>query len=201
MTIEAVIFDIGGVLELTPPTRWERKWAQLLDLCEQELHQRLRPLWRPGELGQSSLGDIERQTAAELDLDNEQLERLVADIWAEYLGTLNAQLVAYFKGLRPAYRTGILSNSLVGAREREEAAYGFASMCDVIIYSHEEGMAKPDPRFYELACARLMCDPSRAVFVDDKPSCVVGARAVGLYAIQHRENRTTIRTLDNLLGG
>ncbi|HEY1519004.1 MAG TPA: hypothetical protein VGF91_21415 [Solirubrobacteraceae bacterium] len=68
------------------------------------------------------------------------------DIWAEYLGTLNQHIADYFASLRPAYRTSILSNSLVGAREREQAAYGFEDMCDVVVYSHEIGLSKPDPR-------------------------------------------------------
>jgi quinol monooxygenase YgiN len=37
--------------------------------------------------------------------------------------------------------------SFVGAREKEQAAYGFAERCDRIIYSHEAGLAKPDPHF------------------------------------------------------
>jgi epoxide hydrolase-like predicted phosphatase len=196
---EAVIFDIGGVLELTPSTGWQRKWARSLGLREEDLRRRLTPLWRPGELGHSSLSEIERRTATELALNEGQLKRLTADIWAEYLGTLNTELASYFTALRPRYRTGILSNSLIGAREREQAAYGFENMCDVVVYSHEEGMAKPDHRIYELICARLTCDPARAIFVDDKPLCIAGARAAGLHAIQHRDNPTTIHALTGLL--
>lgn len=32
MPIEAVIFDIGGVLEVTPPTGWLERWASRLGL-------------------------------------------------------------------------------------------------------------------------------------------------------------------------
>ena len=60
-------------------------------------------------------------------------------------------------------------------------------------------MAKPDRRFYELACARLGCPPSRTVFVDDKQSCVDGARAAGLHAVRHHENAQTIAALQAIL--
>ncbi len=60
-------------------------------------------------------------------------------------GTANTDLIEYARRLRPRYRTGILSNSFVGAREREQAAYGFEDLVDEIIYSHECGMSKPDP--------------------------------------------------------
>jgi HAD superfamily hydrolase (TIGR01509 family) len=146
-----------------------------------------------------SLEAIEEQTARAFGLDREQLARLTADIWAEYLATLNGVLAGYFASLRPRFRTGILSNSLVGTREREQEAYGVGDMCDVIVYSHEEGLAKPDPRFYHLVCARLGCALQRAVFVDDKQSCVDGARAAGLHGIRFLNNEQAITALDALL--
>jgi epoxide hydrolase-like predicted phosphatase len=199
MAIDAVVFDIGGVLELTPATGWQRRWADEIGLRREDFERRLGPLWRPGELGHESLTAIEDQTAREFGLDRDQLARLTADIWAEYLGTLNGVLVEYFAALRPRFRTGILSNSLVGAREREHAVYGLADLCDVIVYSHEEGLAKPDPRFYELICARLACDPERTIFLDDKQSCLDGAEAAGLQAIRFLNNEQAIGALDFVL--
>ena len=55
----------------------------------------------------------------------------------------------------------ILSNSFVGAREREQAAYGFEDLVDEIIYSHECGMSKPDPGIHALACERLRVETRR----------------------------------------
>ena len=200
MAVDAVVFDIGGVLELTPATGWQRRWADELGLRREEFEDRLGPLWSPGALGHESLEAIELQTVDEFGLDGDQLARLTGDIWAEYLGTLNVGLAEYFAALRPRFRTGILSNSLVGAREREQAAYGFEDICDVIVYSHEEGLAKPDLRAYELVCARLGRDPQRTVFLDDKQSCVDGARAAGLHAIRFLSNEQAIAALDLLLG-
>ena len=100
------------------------------------------------------MADIEQQTAEQFGLDERQLQRLTADIWTEDLGALNGELARYFSVLRPRLRTGIISNSLVGAREREQGAYGFEDMCDLIVYSHEVGLAKPDPRIYQSGLRR-----------------------------------------------
>jgi len=51
------------------------------------------------------------------------LTKFTDDAWPEYLGALTDELADYFTRLRPAYKTGILSNSLVGAREREYEAH------------------------------------------------------------------------------
>jgi FMN phosphatase YigB (HAD superfamily) len=57
-------------------------------------------------------------------------------------------------------------------------------MCGVLVYSHEEGMSKPDPRFYRLICHRLGVAPHETIFLDDKLPCVHGARAIGTHAVQ-----------------
>jgi magnesium transporter len=190
--IEAAVFDIGGVLEVTPATGWQHRWAEELGLSGGDFERRLEALWQPGETGATSLADIEQQTAEQFGLDERQLQRLTAEIWTEYLGTLNGELARYFSALRPRLRTGIISNSLVGAREREQAAYGFEDMCDVIVYSHEVGLAKPDPRIYQLVCAQLGVTAENTIFVDDKEAFVAGARAVGMHAIQFVETYQTI---------
>jgi epoxide hydrolase-like predicted phosphatase len=197
--VRAVVFDIGGVLELTPRTGWERRWASELDVPLEAFEQRMRELWTPGQVGTGPLAAIEHQTAEAFGLHPAQLDRLTQDIWAEYLGTLNDELAVYFRTLRPRYRTGILSNSLVGAREREQAAYQLGDLCDVLVYSHEEGMAKPDPRFYRLICDRLKVRPDETVFLDDKDECVQAARAVGMHAVQFVATDRAVTELSRIL--
>lgn len=200
MPIEAVIFDIGGVLEVTPPTGWLERWAGAVALSPQELFARLEPIFEAGSVGAMTPEEVERATAVALGLDGAALKALMDDLWSEYLGTLNQTMAEYFTQLRLRYRTGILSNSFVGAREREQERYGFEDMCDVIVYSHEEGMLKPDPRFYLIACGRLNADPAGCVLLDDAQPNVDGARAVGMQAVKFVDNAQAVRELDALLG-
>ena len=92
-----------------------------------------------------------------------------------------------------------MSNSFVGAREREQAAYGFEDLVDEIIYSHECGMSKPDPRIYALACERLQADPAQVAFLDDSELCVAGARQAGIQAVLYQDNTQAIRDIGHLL--
>lgn len=193
--VTAVVFDIGGVLEMNPRTGWTERWEAHLQIEPGELERRLDHLWSAGSIGTTTLQQIERQTANALGLDQSALAALMNDAWTEYVGTLNQQLAEYFRRLRPRYRTGILSNSFVGAREREQAAYGFADMCDVVVYSHEIGYLKPDPRSYRLVCQLLGVPPEDAVFLDDVQDNVDGARAVGMRAIRFSSNGQAIADL------
>jgi HAD superfamily hydrolase (TIGR01509 family) len=186
VAIEAVLFDIGGVLEHTPRTGWEQRWATELGMSLEEFERRLAPVGRPGSIGEITLHGAERRIASVFGLDQPSLERFMDDLWEEYLGTLNEELTAYFASLRSGpvrYRTGIVSNSFVGAREREQALYGFEDLCDEIVYSHEVGCRKPDPRIYEIACERLGVSAARTVFLDDVQANVDGALAVGVEGI------------------
>jgi putative hydrolase of the HAD superfamily len=199
MAIRAVVFDIGGVLEITPRTGWNRRWEAALQLAPGDLDARLQDAWRGGSLGTMTEAAVEARVAAELGLDAAQLAAFMADLWAEYLGTLNGELAAYFAGLRPRYKTGILSNSFVGAREREHAQYGFGDLCDCIVYSHEEGMRKPQRAFYELACTRLGVQPHEMIFLDDVAEAVEAARAIGIHGIQFQDNAQAIAAIEACL--
>lgn len=116
----------------------------------------------------------------------------MAEMWEQYLGVANSELIEYARGLRPRYRTGILSNSFVEAREREQDAYGFEDLVDEIVYSHEVGMCKPDPRIYELTCMRLGVGPEEMVFLDDVVIVSMRlVRSVFIEVISGIMNRTT----------
>jgi putative hydrolase of the HAD superfamily len=200
MTIRAVVFDIGSVLEITPDLGVTRQWETRLGLPAGTVDERMHEAWVGGSIGTITLDDVHQALRDRLGLDERQLAAFMADLWREYLGTPNTELIEYLRRLRPRYRTGILSNSFVGAREREQQAYGFEDLVDEIVYSHESKMGKPDPRIYHLACARLGVCPEEAVFLDDHDPFVTAAREVGLHAVRYQDNAQAIADIEELLG-
>jgi HAD superfamily hydrolase (TIGR01509 family) len=57
---------------------------------------------------------------------------------------------------------------------------GVASLFDTVVTSAEAGAAKPDPRIFRVALARLGVEPARALHVGDGEADREGARAAGL---------------------
>jgi epoxide hydrolase-like predicted phosphatase len=196
MPVRAVVFDIGGVLEDAPPTGVAERWEAALGLRPGELNERLGGVWEAGAIGAISEGEVHRSIGRLLGLDEAQASAFVQDIWTEYLGTLNAELAGYFSSLRPRYRTAMLSNSFVGAREREQERYGFGDITDLIVYSHEVGMSKPDPSIYQLTCDRLGVRPEQVVFLDDRPDFVEAALEAGITAILFQDNEQAIADIE-----
>lgn len=201
MAIHALVFDIGGVLEFTPNLGVASLWETRLGLPPGELDERMQDVSAGGGIGTITEDDVHQAITDRLGLDERQRAAFVTDIWREYLGTANKELIEYVRRLRPRYRTGILSSSFVGARQREQAAYGFEDLVDEIVYSHEAGMSKPDPRIYALVCSRLDVQPEETVFLDDVNRCVVGAREAGIHAILYRDNAQATREIEKLRTG
>lgn len=199
MAVRTVVFDIGGVLEITPRTGWGGKWETNLGLKPGGLTERLRSVWKDGSIGKISEEQVEKSTGEILGLDRAQVEAFMNDLWEEYVGTLNVELATYFANLRPRYQTAILSNSFVGAREKEQERYGFGDMCDLIIYSHEVGLPKPNRAIYELLCERLDVQPAEVIFLDDVEVCVDAARETGIHAILFKETTQAIADIEACL--
>jgi epoxide hydrolase-like predicted phosphatase len=196
MAVRAVVFDIGGVLELTPDLGVRSLWAARLGLTEQEYADRSDAVWTGGSYGHLGLPDVHAGLVEAFGVDGATIDALLADVWTEYLGTPNTELIEYVRGLRPRYRTGILSNSFAGAREKEQEAYGFEDLVDDLVYSHEVGLAKPDPRIYALICERHGVAPDEMIFVDDTQRCVDAARAYGIDAIRYEIPAQTIAEIE-----
>ncbi|MEV4333355.1 HAD family phosphatase [Streptomyces sp. NPDC049597] len=192
MTETCVILDIGGVLEITSDTGWVQRWEERLELPLGTVNERMRDVWRAGSVGSIGEREVQAQVAARLGLDAPQAEAFMADLWAEYLGTPNEELIAYVQGLRGKCRLGILSNSFVGARERETALYHFDELVEQIVYSHEIGIEKPDLQAFEAACASLDVRPENCLFVDDVAVNVEAAQAAGMQAHLFEDNARTI---------
>lgn len=198
-----VILDIGGVLEITPDTGWVPRWERRLGLSPGTVHARMRDVWHAGGLGHISEDEVRREAAARLHLDGAQVDAFMSDLWDEYLGSPNEELIAYVRGLRrlrglreQPCRLGILSNSFVGAREREAARYRFDELVERIVYSHEIGVAKPDPRAYEAVCEELDVRPEDCLFVDDAAASVEAARAAGMEGWVYEDVAPTIERIE-----
>src|SRR6201992_16544 len=196
MVIRAVVFDIGGVLEITPDLGVDRRWENRVRLSAGEINTRLRDVWQGGSVGTITLDDVHEALKDRLGLDDDKLAQFMADIWREYVGTANPELIEYARRLRPRYRTGIVSNSFVGAREREQEAYGFEDLVEEIVYSHAAGFSKPDPRIHDTICPRLDVAPGQMIFVDDTESCVTGAREAGIQAVHYQDNAQAIAEIE-----
>ncbi|MDP9397526.1 MAG: HAD family phosphatase [Actinomycetota bacterium] len=97
---------------------------------------------------------------------------------------------------RAGLRTALLSNSWGNEYPRE----GWQDMFDVVVISGEVGMRKPDPDIFEYTVGKLGLRARECVFVDDLPSNVAAATALGIVGVHHRSYAQTAAELEALFG-
>jgi putative hydrolase of the HAD superfamily len=198
MQIEAIIFDIGGVIWLPPEAPLSAKWAARCGL-DAEAFDNIVYGSQWGE--QALIGAVTREEiwaniGQSLALSGDDLQELEQDYWH---GIWDTELLDYVRTLKPKYKLGIISDAYTDARKMVREWVN-EELFDVIVFSAEEGIHKPDPRIYQRALQRLDVAAETAVFIDDRAHNVAGAKQLGMHAFQYQGLAHLKNTLNNYLG-
>lgn len=179
-------FDLGMVMVTFSLERMCRQMAAAAGVSPQAVRHVLleTPLQTAYETGRLSTREYYeefcRLTHSQPDCD--------ALVWAATdIFELNYPIVALASQLRQAgYRLGVLSNTCVSHWEHCYGRFRFLRDCfSVHALSFELHVMKPDAEIF-LAAAKLAgVAPAEMFFVDDLAGHVVGARAVGVDAVQY----------------
>ena len=196
-SLETVIFDLGNVLL---PLDWgiaRKRMCDRTGCSRRELEDFIvnTPFLGQLELGQLTAKQFFEIIARELRFTGTQAE--FEQIWSDIF-TIDDAMIGLTQKLKGAYRRFILSNTSPQHIEFVFAKYPVLRDFDGHILSYEVGLLKPDRRIYELALHRFGIAVESAVFIDDLPANVAGAREIGLAAIQHKSFQKTRRELTRL---
>jgi putative hydrolase of the HAD superfamily len=186
MPIRGLIFDFGGVIV---NMRWDMA-QQLEEEHKLERNTLLRTLydaedWRAVETG---AGDIDAwRAAAHKRLEGAAGRGLppLHEEWRLSWGLIEPN-IELIRALRPPYRTAILSNADLTLEERMRDGMNIHHLFDTIVCSAVVGMAKPDPRIYQLAAERVGLPLDECAFIDDMERNVIAARETGMSAVHFR---------------
>ena len=199
--VGAVLWDLGGVILRTMDWGPRSRWEERLGLPRMQLTRLVfdSDASRRATLGQASDDDVWDSVAEALQLDPVTRDLLRREYFAH--DRIDAALMEFIRGLRRHVRVGMITNAWPGVRRYLETEFKIADAFDPLIVSAEVGVAKPDPRIYQLALERLGVDASAAVFVDDFEANVIGARWVGMQAVQFSSTQQAIAAVRGLLRG
>lgn len=80
-------------------------------------------------------------------------------------------------------RLGVISNS-EGRLQSVFERVGVLPFFEIVVDSHLEGVAKPDPRIFQLALERMSLAADRTLYAGDLPEIdLIGANAAGMHAV------------------
>lgn len=198
---QAVLWDLGGVIVRTQDWSRRMRWEARLGLKPFGLSELVfnGEMGRKASLGEATVEEIWTWVANKLGLPDEAHNELEQDFWAG--DRVDQELVDFIRNLRPAYKTGLISNAWSDLRDAMQDRWGIVDAFDDIVISAEVGLVKPDPAIYQLALQRLRIEAREAIFIDDFPENIAGARAVGMQAILFKDPEQVVTDLGSLLAG
>ncbi len=207
MTIEAVIFDFGGVLTSSPFeafTRFETERGLPIDIIRRtNAANHLENAWARFERAEVNIDTFDEMFAAEsLALGAEVRGR---DVLPLLQGDLRPEMVEALKRIKAQFRTGCITNNLpanaIGSLTgRSLYIAEVMVLFDHVIESAKIGLRKPDPRIYRLMVETLKVDPARCVYLDDLGVNLKPAREMGMTTIKVTSGAQAIAELEKATG-
>jgi epoxide hydrolase-like predicted phosphatase len=198
--IKAVIFDWGGVLIDDPRPVLMRYCSKALGVPEDRYvtaHWKFAADFIKGLIGEDVFWT---RVCGELNKPGPKVRSLWGDAFRAAYSPRPKVFAIASQLQKSGYKTALLSNTEVPAVEFfHQLQY---DMFDVLVFSCEEGMMKPERKIYEITVERLDLPPllsceskkgGQAVFIDDRPENINGAKQAGLNTILF-ENIEQVKT-------
>ena len=219
---EAVIFDFGGVITSSPFEAFNRyeaahklpeNFIRTINATNPDTN--AWALFERSDIDAAAFDGAFREEARAAGHDVGG-----ADVLALLAGDVRSEMVAVLDELKArGYRIACITNNVKTtpdntngggvsganpgmARSAEKAAEIATVMArfEMVIESSVEGVRKPDPAIYQLACTRLGVAPEACVFLDDLGINLKPARAMGMGTVKVLNAAQAIADLGTLLG-
>jgi putative hydrolase of the HAD superfamily len=202
--IRAALFDFGGVISTSPFeafTRYERERGLPVDF--------LRGLnatnpdtnaWARHERNELTFDDFCAAYEAEAAAAGHTID--AREVIGCLGGDLRPEMIEAIRRCHERLRTGLITNNMAAMNDADAPSWLSAvhDLFDVIIESSREGIRKPDPRIYEMACEQLGVEPSEVVFLDDLGINLKPAAAMGMTTIKVIDPDKAIAELEDAVG-
>jgi epoxide hydrolase-like predicted phosphatase len=198
--LKAVVFDMGGVILRSMDWGPREAQAKRLGITREALENevfgnRTAALATVGACSEAEHWEAVRKT---FGIEPESMSAWRKEFWSG--DRMDMELIAWLDRIRPNYKTALLSNAWPEARVTVRQNYpGSLNVFDLVVYSAEVQLAKPDERIYRLVCQRLGVQPEEAVFVDDVVDNIEGARKIGMQGVRFLNPPQVLEELHTLM--
>lgn len=210
MTVEAVIWDFGGVLTTSPFAAFRDFEAArglprdfVRSVNARNPHDNA---WARFERAEIDAEAFDRAFAEESQALGARVRG--AEILPLLSGAIRPAMVAALKACKARYRIGCITNNVpsgagpgMSADPAKAAAVAeIFALFDHVCESSKVGLRKPDPRIYQAMCAALAVAPSACVYLDDLGVNCKPAAALGMVAIKVVSEAQALDDLARALG-
>lgn len=192
--LKAVIWDFGGVLTASPFEAFNRYEAQhglpkdfirSINAANPDGN-----AWAQFESAKVTLDEFDRLFEAESCAQGFPVGgRRVIELLS---GALRPRMVEALRRCKERFKVACITNNvksgggpaMASSAAKRQQTKAVMALFDLVVESSVEGVRKPNPAIYELACQRLGVAPSACVFLDDLGVNLKPARALGMATIK-----------------
>ena len=210
MERSAVLFDLGGVV-LGSPIHAIRDYEVELGLDKNAINLVAMNTAPTGAWSRLERGEIEMEAfypAFEQDCRDAGIEMDAREMMTRMAGSTEPRpmMIEAIRRLREAgFKVGALTNNWAHTGDddnplRNDGTRALKDLFDVFIESSVEGLRKPDPKIYELACERMGKQPGDLVFLDDIGPNLKPPRAMGMATIKVDTPEQALTELGEIVG-
>ena len=209
MGFQAVLWDFGGVVTTSPFDNFNRYEAgrglplNFIRGVNAINHQD--NAWAKFESSRCTVDEFDELFAHETAAAGHQIRG--RDVISLLGGEVRPRMVKVLKRCKQNYRVACLTNNanagqgtgMSSTDQQADDVKAVMGLFDVIIESSKEGIRKPDPRIYALACERVGVAPQAVVYLDDLGINLKPARDLGMTTIKVVSEQQAIDDLSRIL--
>lgn len=205
--IKAVIFDIGGVLQLGEKQREKKsqkhssgvheKAARKLNVNLDQYFDSIDSLYVKSMEGKIS----KKELLKKLSFNFSTIEKKIENIYYKLYKTqfkLNKQLFKQAKLLKKqGYKVAILSDQWHLSKE-SHFPKKLQKVFSSAVISCDVGIRKPSPEIYKLVLKKLRIKAEEAIFIDNQTWNIKPAEKLGMKTILFKNNKQTLEELKKI---
>lgn len=204
MALKAAIFDIGGVLTVSPVDRITSYSAEhgISDSARMAIFAHGESIWSRFERSELTRDQFAAEFDTVISADGGTVTGAAFMEWFFQGFEPRPEVIAVVEYLRGRVKLGAITNNVARDEpaERRTAGLDIQRLFDVVVESAVVGLRKPDPRIYTMTCDLLGVHPADAVFLDDIGQNLKAARALGMTTIRVDASLGAIDELEAALG-
>lgn len=182
--IKAVITDVGGVLVTTILSQMAEDLAEKYSLEKDFVKKAIHNRWTEYKLGKIKADEFWQSFADQTGIKKgkEELKNISLSYNKIIPGTFD-----FFKSLKGKYKLAIISNNADEWVEDIKNLIPIEEVFDIIIFSNEVGLKKPEKEIFMLCIKKLGLKPEECVFIDDQENNIESASEIGFKTIKFED--------------
>ena len=192
--LEAILWDFGGVFTTSPFENFNlleercgapRDFIRTLNSVNPTTN-----AWAQFESNQVSLEEFDELFAKESKLAGHEIRG--KEVISMLSGDLRPKMVELLKLCKEQYKVACITNNVKAGRgpgmsrddDKASKVSKVMALFDDVVESSVEGIRKPNPEIYKLACQRISVEPEKCLFIDDLGINLKPAKELGMKTIK-----------------